>query len=83
MPLVVCLSLRPPCSASIAAKPYPVGHTVPNFQKFDRCQGNTREHIAPSIDLVSPFAHDAKLCLLEFSKSLTDDVYTWYLNLKP
>lgn len=29
------LSLRPLYPASIAAKPYPVGYTVPNFQKFD------------------------------------------------
>lgn len=72
----VCLSLRPPYLASITAKPYLVGYIVPNFQKFEGCKGNSREHIARFIDLMGLFAHDAEICLREFSKSLTDRAYT-------
>lgn len=34
------------------------------------------------MDSMGPFAHDAKLCLQELSKSLNDRAYNWYLNLK-
>lgn len=34
------------------------------------------------LDSVGPFAHDAALCLKEFSKSLVGRAYTWYINLK-
>lgn len=81
--VTTCLSLRPPYPISIATKPYPVGYAVPNFQKFDGRRGNTIEHIARFIDALGPFAHNSELCLREFSKSLTDQAYTWYLNLKP
>lgn len=56
---------------------------MPNFQKFDGCKGNTREHITSFINSMDPFTLDVELCLLEFSKSLVDRAYTWYLNLKP
>lgn len=32
---------------------------------------------------MGPFAHNLEFCLREFSKSLTDRTYVWYLNLKP
>lgn len=35
------------------------------------------------LDLMGLFSHDVNLCLREFSKSLTDRAYTWYVNLKP
>lgn len=55
-----CLSLRPPYPASIAAKPYPVGYTLLNFQKFDGQKGSTREHAARFIDAMKPFSDNAK-----------------------
>lgn len=33
--VATCLSLKPPHPTSIAMKQYPVGYTMPNFQKFD------------------------------------------------
>lgn len=78
-----CLSLRLSYPASIAMKPYQVEYIVSNFQRFDGQRGNTIEHIARFIDAMRPFAHDPELCLREFSKSLTDRAYAWYLNLKP
>lgn len=32
---------------------------------------------------MGPFTHDTELCLREFSKSLTNRAYTWYVNWKP
>lgn len=32
---------------------------------------------------MGPFSNDIELCLREFLKPLTNQVYTWYLNLKP
>lgn len=78
-----CLSQRPPYPTSIATKPYPVGYMVSNFQKFNGRRGNTIEHVSRFIDAMGPFAHNPELRLREFSKSLTDRAYTWYLNLKP
>lgn len=80
---VAGLNLRPPYPASITMKPYPAGYTVPNFQKFDGQKGNIIEHIARFVDAMGPYAHSPELCLREFSKSLTDSAYNWYLNLKP
>ena len=35
------------------------------------------------IDNLGPYAADEDLCLQEFSKSLCDRAYTWYIGLKP
>ena len=35
------------------------------------------------IDTFGPYATDEDLCLREFSKSLCDRAYTWYIGLKP
>lgn len=80
---VAGLNLRPLFPVSITMKPYPAGYTVPNFQKFDGRKGNTIEHIARFVDAMRSYAHSPELCLREFSKSLTDRAYNWYLNLKP
>lgn len=37
----VCLDLKPPYSAKVVVKHYPMGYTVPWFQRFDCCKGNT------------------------------------------
>lgn len=63
-------------------KTYPVAYTVLNFQKFNSRRGNTIKHVSRFVDAMGPFAHNPKLCLREFSKSLTDRAYVWYLNLK-
>ena len=35
------------------------------------------------IDTLGPYEADEDLCLREFSKSLCDRAYTWYIDLKP
>lgn len=44
---------------------------------------NTIEYVSRFIDAIGPFAHKLELCLREFSKSLTDRAYVWYLYLRP
>lgn len=56
---------------------------MPKFQKFEDCKGNTKEHVSCFFDSLGKYAKDLELCLREFSKSLIDRAYTWYLNLKP
>lgn len=48
--------------------------TIP---KFDGRPGNICENV------VYFHCHNPDLFLKEFSKSLTDHAYTWYMNLKP
>lgn len=48
------------------------GYTDPLFQKLDGQKGNTWEHLVFIFDSMRAFAHDAELCMREFSKSLTD-----------
>lgn len=81
--VATCLSLKPPYHSSIAMKAYPTGYTVPNFQRFDDRKGNPIGYVSRFIDVIGPFAHNSELCLKEFSKSLTNRVYIWYLHLKP
>ena len=40
------------------------------------------EHVNKFIDTLDPYAIDEDLCLREFSKSLCDRAYTWYIGLK-
>ena len=40
------------------------------------------EHVSKFIDTLDPYAIDEDLCLQEFSKSLCDRAYTWYIGLK-
>lgn len=47
----VCFDLKLSYSVEVAAKPYSVGYTVPQFQKFDGPRGNTREHVVTSLTL--------------------------------
>lgn len=79
----ICLDLKPPYPAELAAKPYPIAICSGHLEKFDACKGNTRELVVPFLDLMAAFAHNADLCLGEFSKPLNGRMYTWYVNLKP
>lgn len=60
-----------------------MGYKVANFQNFNGWEGSIREHVSYFIDLMGPFSYYAEFYFREFSKSLTDRAYTWYLNLKP
>lgn len=81
--VATCHNIRPPYLTSIAMKPYLVGYTVPNFQRFDSRKGNTIEHVSRFSAAMGPLAHNPEQCLREFSKSLTNRAYVWFLNLKP
>lgn len=65
----------------VIKKPYPCRYKVLKFQKFDR-RKEIKEHVLRILYSMGPFSHDATVCLKEFSKSLTDRAYTWYVNLK-
>ncbi|XP_028104160.1 uncharacterized protein LOC114303224 [Camellia sinensis] len=62
---------------------YPTGYVVPKFIKFDGKQGNAREHVVRFIETLGVHGSDHSLRLREFSKSLTERAYSWYVNLAP
>ncbi|XP_028063532.1 uncharacterized protein LOC114266798 [Camellia sinensis] len=75
--------VKSPYSQEILTMPYPIGYTMPKFIKFNRKQGNTREHVVRFIETLGVYGSDHSLRLREFSKSLTERAYSWYVNLAP
>ena len=73
--------LKSPYSNQVLSKPYPRYYVKPKLRKFDRRKGNPREHIVSYIDDLGKYADDENLRLREFSKSLTDKAYSWFVNL--
>lgn len=71
------LHLKPLYAVGVAIKLYLVGYITPQVQKFDGSNGNTREHV-----VFFSSANNVVLCMREFSKPLTDQTYTWNINLK-
>ena len=53
------------------------------FAQYDGRKGSAVEYVSKFIDTLGPYAADKDLCLREFSKSLCDRAYTWYIGLKP
>lgn len=76
------LDLKPPYPEKVLEKDFSAEYKVSKFQKFDGRKGNTKEHVSRFLDSLGKYAKDPELYLREFSKSLTDRAYTWYLNLK-
>ena len=74
---------RPPYPLRVLSKPYPERYEPPIFAQYNRRKGSAIEHVSKFIDTFSPYAADEDLCLQEFSKSLCDRAYTWYISLKP
>lgn len=70
------LDLKPPYLEKVAEKELPGDYKVPTFQKFDGWKGITKEHVSRFLDSMGKHAKDSKLYLSDFSKSLTDRVYT-------
>jgi hypothetical protein len=64
-------------------KPYPKTYEIPTFSLFDGRKGRALEHVSKFLDAMGPHIGDSNLCLREFSKSLTDQAYTWYATLQP
>ena len=74
---------RPPYPLRVLSKPYPERYEPPIFAQYNRRKGSAIEHVSKFIDTLGPYAADKDLCLREFSKSLCDQAYTWYIGLKP
>ncbi|KAH7841340.1 hypothetical protein Vadar_028577 [Vaccinium darrowii] len=82
-PSLPSLDIQPPYPMAILQMPYPEGYTPPKFTKFDGKEGNAQEHVVRFIETLGAFSGDTNLRLREFSKSLTNRAYTWYVNLTP
>lgn len=80
--LLICLELKPHKAIEVTVKPYLVGLVTPQFEKFDGRSGNTREHVVHFLNSIGAHAKDADLCMIEFSKSLTDKAYISCFSLK-
>ena len=52
------------------------------FTQYDGRKGSAVEHVSKFIDTFGLYAIKEDLCLREFSKSLCDRAYTWYIGLK-
>lgn len=83
LPSLPDLDVKPPYSQEILTMPYPTGYIVPKFIKFDGKQGNAREHVVRFIETLGVYGSDHFLGLREFSKSLIERAYSWYVNLAP
>ena len=53
------------------------------FAQYDGRKGSAVEHVSKFIVTLGLYAANEGLCLREFSKSLCDRAYTWYIGLKP
>ncbi|XP_023884543.1 uncharacterized protein LOC111996778 [Quercus suber] len=74
---------RPPYPLRVLSKPYPERYEPRVVIQYDGRKGSVVEHVSKFIDTLGPYAADEDLCLREFSKSLCDQAYTWYIGLKP
>ena len=73
---------RPSYPLRVLSKPYPKRYELCAFAQYDGRKGNVVEHVSKFIDTLGLYAADENLCLREFSKSLCDRAYTWYIGLK-
>ena len=73
---------RPSYPLKVLSKPYPERYEPKAFMQYDGRKGSVVEHVSKFIDTLGPYAADEDLCLREFSKSLCDRAYTWYIGLK-
>ena len=73
---------RPPYPLRVLNKPYPERYESRAFAQYDGRKGSVVEHVNKFIDTLDPYTANKDLCLREFSKSLYDRAYTWYIGLK-
>ena len=64
------------------SKPYPERYEPRASTQYDGRKGSAVKHVIKFINTLGPYAANEELCLREFSKSLCDQAYTWYINLK-
>ena len=74
---------RPPYPLRVLNKPYLERYESQVFTQYDGRKGSAVEHVSKFIDTFGLYAADEDLCLWEFSKSLCDRAYTWYISLSP
>ena len=74
---------RPPYPLRVLSKPYLERYEPRAFAQYDGKKGSAVEYVSKFIDTLGPYTVDKDLCLWEFSKSLCDQAYTWYIGLKP
>ena len=74
---------RSPYPLKVLSKPYPKRYEPRAFALYDGRKGSAVKHVSKFIDTLGPYVADEDLCLQEFSKSLCDRAYTWYIGLKP
>ena len=74
---------RPPYPLKVLNKPYPERYEPKAFTQYDGRKGSVVEHVSKFIDTLGPYVANEDLCLREFSKSLCDRAYAWYIGLKP
>ena len=67
----------------VLSKPYPKRYELRAFARYNGRKRSAIEHVSKFIDALSPYVVDEDLCRREFSKSLCDRAYTWYIGLKP
>ena len=73
---------RLPYPLRVLSKPYPKRYEPRAFVQYDGRKGSTVEHVSKFIDTFGLYVADEDLSLREFSKSLCDQAYTWYISLK-
>ena len=73
---------RPPYPLRVLSKPYPERYEPRAFAQYDGRKGSVVKHVNKFIETLGPYTADENLCLREFSKSLCDRAYTWYIGLK-
>ena len=66
----------------LLSKPYPKGYEPPKFHRFNGRNGSVVEHVSRFIHTMDPDIGDKELCLREFTKSVVDRAYTWYITLR-
>lgn len=66
------MDLKPPYIEKVLEKDFPADYKIPKFQNFNCRKGNTKEHASRFLDSLEKYAKELELCLIEFSKSLTD-----------
>ena len=74
---------RPLYPLRVLSKPYLERYEPRAFTQYDGRKGSVVEHVSKFIDTLSPYTTNEDLYLREFSKSLCDQTYTWYIDLKP
>ena len=74
---------RSPYLLRVLSKTYPERYELRAFTQYNGRKGSAVEHVSKFIDTLGPYAADDDLCLREFSKSLCDRAYIWYIGLKP